>query len=43
MVSSPMVNPLSATVRPLENKNYLYKFGKFYINKHITNANMHKF
>ena len=37
-----MVNPLSAMVRSLEIFD-LYKFGQLYVNKHITNAKLHKF
>ena len=36
------VDPLSAMVWPLE-KFDLYKFGQFYINRHITDAKLHKF
>ena len=41
-VSDPMVNLLSAMVWPLE-KFGLYKFGEFYINRHIINAKLYKF
>ena len=41
-VSCPMVIPFSAIVRPQKNFD-LYKFGQFYINKHITNDKLHKF
>ena len=36
-----MVNPLRAMVRL--KKIVLYKFGQLYINKHVTNAKLHKF
>ena len=38
MVSDPMLNPLSAIVRP---PNF-FLFGQLYINKHITNAKLYK-
>ena len=37
IVSCPMVNPLVPWFDHRK-KNYLYKLGKFYINKDITNA-----
>ena len=37
-----MVKPLSAMDKPLVNA-FLYKFGRFYINKNITNAKLSKF